>query len=925
MHRDLKRMASMEYDVVVVGGGIHGACAAWEAVRRGLRVALVEAEDFGHATTSNSLRTFHGGLRYLQQLDLKRMRESIRERREWLRLARDIVKPMRFVLPTSGYGMRGPAALYAALIVNDLVSYDRNDGVWADRHLPHGEIWRARRAHQIFAGTTIKNINGAAVWYDAICQNTERLLIALLTATVAAGVQVANYARAVEVRRDSVGTSGVRVLDEASGREYMIRSRAILNAAGPWVDQWLGPSRLTPGPLHFAASKAFNLITRPLPWVEAIALPCSSTYFAIPWNGRTLIGTRHVRCLHSSTTAHVTADEVHDFLHDLNTALGKHRITPSDVVGVFSGLLPEREDNVGTDVALLKTAQIIDHGVSDGIHQVDDRPRRRRASRQNGVRMDVHQCAAAHRSHPETGSAWNRCAGDSRPDSAAAGTRRASGSGHSRCQGADRPRGTIRDGTVPVGRHSAPGPALSQRHAGRSRARNMCRAHGARNRMESCGNGSADRAHNESTADFPRSRVLRSGRAIRVSRRDRERKHARSCMRPNDKIKLLYVSIHDPHVPLTGTGARVGAFVNQLARRHHVDLVYLDGSGQPPSAKLSAHYANSVTGVASKVCIPYSQRGYFLFSKELYRAAAARLEQERYDYIICDYGLSAIYGLLLSRRFRTPFIYSSHNIEYRANLGKARFDPRRLPLALYMYAAEKMAVKRASCVIAIAPADADVYAGWIPRERMLVIPQGFDERDFNPWYSPPQNARKTILFCGNFKIQMNRDVVHTVMDHILKPVLAKHPDALFRFVGAWPPTEVKHPNVEFTGFLEDYPAALKSADVVISPMLVGYGFPTKIVEALACGKPTVTTHVGGRALEKDYHILRFAEVDTFATEICGALDEAQPVTDVDHGKVKARYSWDALVGRLSDWIENDARRARRLAAEGGTTAHVSGT
>jgi glycosyltransferase involved in cell wall biosynthesis len=397
-------------------------------------------------------------------------------------------------------------------------------------------------------------------------------------------------------------------------------------------------------------------------------------------------------------------------------------------------------------------------------------------------------------------------------------------------------------------------------------------------------------------------------------------------MQPNDKIKLLYVSIHDPHVPLTGTGARVGAFVNQLATRHHVDLVYLDGSGQPPSAKLSAHYANSVTGVASKTCIPYSQRGYFLFSPDLYRAAADRLKRERYDYIICDYGLSAIYGLLLSRRFRTPLIYSSHNVEYRANLGKAKFDPRRLPLALYMYAAEKSAVKRARCVVAITPADADDYARWIPRDKMLVIPQGFDECEFNPWYEPPRNARKTILFCGNFKIQMNRDVVYTTMDHILKPVLAKYPDALFRFVGAYPPAEVKHPNVEFTGFLEDYPAALKGADVVISPMLVGYGFPTKIVEALACGKPTVTTPTGGRALEKDYHILRFAEVDAFAAEICKALAEQQPVTDVDHDKVRTRYAWNAIVGRLSDWIENDARQLRRRGSvERGTPAHASRT
>ena len=133
-------MSGLEHDVVVVGGGIHGACAAWEAVRRGLRVALVEADDFGSATTSNSLRTFHGGLRYLQQLDFKRMRESIRERREWLRIAREIVKPMHFILPTKGYGMRGPAAMRVALFANDIVSMDRNDGVWADRQLPRGEL-----------------------------------------------------------------------------------------------------------------------------------------------------------------------------------------------------------------------------------------------------------------------------------------------------------------------------------------------------------------------------------------------------------------------------------------------------------------------------------------------------------------------------------------------------------------------------------------------------------------------------------------------------------------------------------------------------------------------------------------------------------------------------------------------------------------
>ncbi|HEU5442394.1 MAG TPA: FAD-dependent oxidoreductase, partial [Steroidobacteraceae bacterium] len=146
MLRNVTRLGTTTYDLVVVGGGIYGACAAWEGALRGLRVALIEAGDFGCATSSNSLRTLHGGLRHLQRLDFRRMRESIRERREWLRLAPHLARPLRFVLPTRGQGLRGPLVMRTALWLNDLISADRNSGVREDRRLPRGAVLSAAAA-----------------------------------------------------------------------------------------------------------------------------------------------------------------------------------------------------------------------------------------------------------------------------------------------------------------------------------------------------------------------------------------------------------------------------------------------------------------------------------------------------------------------------------------------------------------------------------------------------------------------------------------------------------------------------------------------------------------------------------------------------------------------------------------------------------
>ncbi len=367
MRRDLTRLTAEPHDVLVVGGGINGACAAWEAARRGLQVVLIEAGDFNQGTSSNSLRTLHGGLRHLQRLDWVHMRESIRERREWLRLAPELTRPLRFVLPTSTRGIRQPWIMGLALRANDLLSSDRNEGLPTERQLPGGSLLARNEFETLFSGVRVARCNGAAAWYDGVCLNTERLQLAVVAAAAACGAHVANYVRALRPATEGSKVRGARVRDELTGAEMDIRARVVVNAAGPWIQEWLGESTV-PGGTLFRASKAFNLLVRELPFRDALGLSAPnraagvmSTYFVMPWNGYSLIGTRHLRCEPGTRSAAVSRDQVLEFLADINPVLGAHAVNAADIHGVFSGLLPEAAGNRGSDVALERAPRIIDH------------------------------------------------------------------------------------------------------------------------------------------------------------------------------------------------------------------------------------------------------------------------------------------------------------------------------------------------------------------------------------------------------------------------------------------------------------------------------------------------------------------------------------------------------------------------------------
>jgi glycosyltransferase involved in cell wall biosynthesis len=131
------------------------------------------------------------------------------------------------------------------------------------------------------------------------------------------------------------------------------------------------------------------------------------------------------------------------------------------------------------------------------------------------------------------------------------------------------------------------------------------------------------------------------------------------------------------------------------------------------------------------------------------------------------------------------------------------------------------------------------------------------------------------------------------------------PNVIFRFAGANPPTEYGHPNFEFTGFVDSVAEEIKKADAIISPMLGGWGMPTKIVESLACGKPVIATEIGARSVSRHFRRLTVCSLDRFADAVIRTLRENRPVDPGDFEALKNEYLWEnrlsALLRKMDDF------------------------
>ncbi|MCU1513978.1 MAG: glycerol-3-phosphate dehydrogenase, partial [Microbacteriaceae bacterium] len=325
-----------ELDILVVGGGIVGTGAALDAVTRGLRVGIVEGRDWASGTSSRSSKLVHGGIRYLEQLDFRLVREALKERGLLLqRIAPHLVKPVRFLYPLN-HRIWERIYIGAGMLLYDVLSYTggRPPGVPHHRHLTKTQVMRAAPslAHDAMIG--------GITYYDA--QVDDARYVANLARTASFyGAHVASRVKVEGFLKVGERVVGVKAHDLETGERFDIRAKQVVNATGVWTDdtQSMVGER---GQFKVRASKGVHLVVprdRFQSKVGLILRTEKSVLFVIPWGRHWLVGTTDTDWHLDKAHPAATAADIDYILEHVNKVLAVP-LTRDDVEGVYAGLRP---------------------------------------------------------------------------------------------------------------------------------------------------------------------------------------------------------------------------------------------------------------------------------------------------------------------------------------------------------------------------------------------------------------------------------------------------------------------------------------------------------------------------------------------------------------------------------------------------------
>ncbi|HUX06212.1 MAG TPA: glycerol-3-phosphate dehydrogenase/oxidase [Acidobacteriota bacterium] len=392
MKRDIAALTERTFDLVVVGAGIYGAAVAWEAAARGLSVALIDKADFASGNSSSSLKIIHGGLRYLQSLDIPRMRTSVRERMFMLCMAPHLVHPLPCLMPTYPKLMKSKPVMRLGMLLNDIISFDLNRRIKDPcKKIPRGRVVSRQECFKLAPGLGeaiegLGPVTGGAVWHDAQMYNSERLELAFVMSAARSGALAANYVEANGYITEGNRVVGLRARDLIGGGEFEIGAKVVLNTVGSGIDSVLSLLRSHPdssaGKRRIKLSTAMNfVIKRPILGDHAVGVRSPFEYkgaggvyrgsrvlFLTPWRQYTLAGTQHLPFDGNPDGWSPGEEMIAAFVEEVNRAYPGAKLRLDDIGYVHSGIIPmEKVDSKSGEVNLTSHHKMWDHARTDNI------------------------------------------------------------------------------------------------------------------------------------------------------------------------------------------------------------------------------------------------------------------------------------------------------------------------------------------------------------------------------------------------------------------------------------------------------------------------------------------------------------------------------------------------------------------------------
>ncbi len=338
----LQKMQVEYFDLAIIGGGITGAGIARDAASRGLKVALIEANDFASGTSSRSSKLIHGGIRYLENFEFSLVFEALSERQKLFELAPHLVHPLPFLIPVYKSG-RVPAWKMAL----GMLAYDALSLFEAP------ELHQFLRRDELLSEFPLlqdKNLVGGFRYYDAYMDD-DRLVLETLRSARSYGAELANYTKAVGAVMDGGQVRGIECTDFVSNRTFVLSARQFVSCVGPWTDR-IGQTLFRQWKPTMRPSKGVHLtfLKERFPLKEAVVMGAEKRIvFAIPRHEMVIVGTTDTDFSMDPAKVRTEADDVDYLLKVIENYFPGAKITAKDIIGCYAGVRPLIDDGAQTE------------------------------------------------------------------------------------------------------------------------------------------------------------------------------------------------------------------------------------------------------------------------------------------------------------------------------------------------------------------------------------------------------------------------------------------------------------------------------------------------------------------------------------------------------------------------------------------------